>query len=353
MADTNVELAALVGHNEFAKYFNQEMLAKSTLIKSGIAVPDPVISAKVAEGSGLEGKTLDMPSLDSLDNVGDATVPVEKTGIDAEGPASSEDTAVVQFRRKKFGVTDVQRIMRAADPMAQITAQQTPYWDKQNQKIFLSIIKGVFAANARMARLSTAQSTDAENTTYGYKNGCGGDMILDLTTANSDAAKMITKNSIMLAAQLLGDHKADLTAVAMNSAVATYLSALDGNNNTFYRPSENPGTLDKYNGRDIIEDDTIEVDSNNVATIYLFGKGCVAYNPLPTPHPFELQRDADKGCDYIHAWVREIIHLRGWMWQGTMSGLAPTNNELESAAAWKRVYDKKRIPCVMLKGKIA
>lgn len=350
--DTNLELEKILGHQEFAKTFNQTMLEKSTLIKSGIAVPDPVISAKIAEGSGLEGKTLDMDSLDSLDNAGDAEVPVEKTGVNAEGVTSTRDTAVVQFRRKKFAVTDIQRIMRSADPYGQIISQQVPYWDKQNQKIFLAMMTGIFGANALKARVSTAGESDAENSTNGYKNGCDGDMILDLTKAASDSAKFIDKSSIMLAAQILGDHKNDLAGVAMHSSVATYLSQLDGNNNTFYKPSE-LGNLAKYNGRDIIEDDTIPVDANGVATIYLFGKGCVAYNPLPCPHPFEHERDADKAVDYIHAWVREILHLRGWKWQGTMSGLAPTNQELATAASWKRVWDKKRIPCVMLKGKIA
>ena len=355
MSDTNLSLGDIIGHAEFAKYFNTEMIAKSTLIKSGIAVPDPVISQKIAEGSGIEGKTLDMPSVDSLDNAGDATVPVEKTGVDGEGVTTSEDTAVINIRRKKFAVTDIQRIMRTADPMATIVGQQTPYWDKQVQKVFLATIGGIFGANALKARVSTAEASDAENSTYGYKNGCGGDMILDLTKASSDAAKFIDKNSIMLAAQLLGDRKTDLTAVAMNSATATYLSCLDGNNNTYFKPSTQTD-LAQYNGRKIIEDDMVSVENDgtgDVATIYLFGKGCVAYNPLPMPHQFEAERDADKAVDYIHAWARFILHLRGWKWQGTMSGLAPTNDELATAASWKRIWDKKRIPCVMLKGYIA
>ncbi|HBO99417.1 MAG TPA: hypothetical protein DD637_06240 [Verrucomicrobia bacterium] len=341
------KLADIVGHQEFAKYFNLQMLEQSVLVKSGIAAPDPVIAAKIAEGSGLEGKTLDMPYLDSLDSAGDSEVPVEETGATAEKISSGNDTAVVQFRRKKFGVTDIARIMRAADPMAQIVAQQVPYWNKQNQKIFLAIIKGVFAANARKAGTNTT-----ENDTNGYLNGCDGDMILDLTAETEESAQILSKDSIMLAAQLLGDHKADLTAVAMPSIVETYLAGLD-TNASLYRASEGPAALSKYNGRDIIVDDTVPYDpTTKTATIYLFGKGAVAYNPLPCPHPFELERDPDKAVDYIHAWVREIIHLRGWKWQGASAGLAPTNTELEAAGAWKRVWDKKRIPCVMLKAKL-
>ena len=349
MPDTNLELSKIIGHEEFAKYFNQEMLAKSTLIKCGVAVPDPVIAAKVAEGNGIEGSTLDMPSVDSLDNAGDASVPVEKTGVDAEGVTTTQDKAVIQFRRKKFAVTDVQRIMRAADPMAQIVAQQTPYWDKQNQKVFLSIVKGIFAANGTKKIVDAESAESAQN---GYKYGCDGDAILDLTAAQSDAAKILGKDSIMLAAQKLGDRKGDLVAVAMNSQVETFLAGLDTNAG-LYRASEAAGELSKYNGRDIIVDDTIPYDEDTkTATIYLFGRGCFAFNMLPCPHQFEMQRDADKAVDYIHAWERFILHLRGWKWNGSASGLAPTNQELETAGNWLRVYDKKRIPCVMLKAKL-
>ncbi len=325
------KLADIVGHQEFTKFFNQQMIEKSVLIQSGIAAPDPVIAAKVAEGSGLEGKTLDMPYLESLDGAGDSEVPVEETGATAEKISSGNDVAVVQLRRKKFGVTDIVRIMRSVDPMAEIVNQQVSYWNKQNQKMFLSIIKGIFAANAA--------NNDA-------------DMILDLTEATTDSAKLLTKDSIMLAAQLLGDRKGDLTAVAMPSVVETYLAGLDTNAG-LYRASEGPASLAKYNGRDILVDDSVPYDATTkTATIYLFGKAAVAYNPLPCPHPFEIERDSDKAVDYIHAWVREIIHLRGWKWQGTSAGLAPTNAELEDATAWSRVWAKKRIPCVMLKAKL-
>ena len=345
-------LADLIQHQEFTKYFNQQMLAKSTLVKSGIAAEDPVIANKVAQGSGFEGKTLDMPSLESLDNAGDSEVPVEATGATADKVQAVQDTAVVQFRRKKFGVTDVAAIMSGTDPMAHIVNQMTPYWDKQHQKMLLAELAGIFGANARKARVAGAASTDAEGSTYGYFNGNDSDAILDITGEAGNAA-LLDKNTIMLAAQLLGDHKADLTAVAMPSIVETVLAGMDSNAG-LYRASDAPDTLSKYNGRDIIVDDTVPYDAENkIATIYLFGKGAVAWNQLPVPHPFEYDRDKDAAVDYIHSWVRQIIHLRGWKWQGTASGLAPTNAELATAANWKRVYDKKRIPCVMLKCKVA
>lgn len=334
------KIADLVQHSEFAKYVNQAMIAKSALVKSGIAAPDPVIANKIAAGGGLEGKTLALPALNSLDNAADSEVPVEDTAPTFDKVTASEDVAAVHFRRHTFGVSDVAAIMTGADPMAHIAAQFADYWNRQNQKILLKTLEGVFAANATPTTGAGAQS---------YGND--GDAIHDITGASGNAA-IIDKDTIMLAAQLLGDRKAELTGIMMNSAVETILAAMDLNAG-LYRASDGPDRLAKYNGRDIIVDDDCPYDaSTKVATIYLFGRGAVALNPLPVPHPFEYQRDAAKGTDYLHSWVREIVHLRGWKWSGTPAGLAPSNAELATAANWKRVFDKKRIPCVMLKCKL-
>lgn len=327
-----MKLADLIAHEEFCKYFAQQMLEKSTLIKSGIAAQDPVVAAKVAAGSGLEGKTLDMPSLDSLDNAGDAEVPVESTGATVDKVGTICDVAVVQFLRKKFGVTDVARIMGNVDPMAHIVSQLLPYWEKQNNKRFISLVKGVFASN------------DADQTD-------DGDMTFDISGETGTAA-LLAKDTILLGSQKMGDRSAELTAVAMNSATEKYLAALDTNAG-LYRASEAPGQLSKYNGRDIIVDDNIPYDATNKkATIYLFGRGVAAYNELPTPHPFEADRDSDTAVDYIHSWRRFIMHIRGFKWVGTPAGLGPTAAELETAANWDRVYAQKRIPLVRVVAKI-
>lgn len=323
-----MKLADLVQHQEFTNYFRQEMLSKSLLVQSGIAVPDPVIAAKVAAGSGLEGKTLDMPYLESLDSAGDAEVPVDGTNATDDKVGTKNDVAVVQYLRKTFAVTDVAATMGRVDPMAHIVSQLTPYWLKQDQKRFLAIVKGVFAAN-------DAGAADATH---------------DITTLEGTAANL-AKDTILMGAQLLGDRSAELTAVAMNSRTAAYLAALDTNAG-LYRASEAPGQLATYNGRAILVDDAIE-DASGEATIYLFGAGSVVYNELPTPHPFEAERDANAAIDRLHSWRRCILHVRGWKWQGSMAGTGPTVAELEASTAWTRVFDRKRVPLVRVKAKIA
>lgn len=341
-----MKLEDLVQRQEFTDYFRQQMIEKSTLIQSGIAVPDPTIAAKIAAGSGLEGKTLDMPSLESLDTADDAEVPVEAQGATEDKVKAVNDTAVVQFLRKKFAVTDIAQVMGKTDPMAHIVSQMTPYWQKQDQKRLLAIIDGVFGSNS--AKKYTGSG--AESAENGYKYGGDGDMTLDLT-GGSD---VLDKDTILLGAQLLGDHKADLTAIAMNSMVETILSTKDANA-SLYKASEAPGKLATYNGRSIIVDDTIPYNpETKVATIYLFGRGVVAYNELPTKVPFEMDRDKDRAIDFIHSWRRFIMHIRGMKCNFSPAGLGPTIDELKAVGSWKRIYnDVKRIPLVRVKVKLA
>ena len=113
-------LADLVSHQEFMEYFNLRMVETSPLIRSGIVSQDPAIAAKCAN-AGFEGKTVDMPFLNSLDEADDAEVPVEDTApVNTDKVKAGQDTAVVQFRRKKFGITDVTRILGGVDPARQI-----------------------------------------------------------------------------------------------------------------------------------------------------------------------------------------------------------------------------------------
>ena len=163
---------------------------------------------------------------------------------------------------------------------------------------------------------------------------------------------------------MLGDHKTDLTAIACNSVVDTYLAAMDTNAG-LYRASEGAATLPSYNGRSLIIDDLCGYNAETkVAEIYLFGRGAIAYNPCPVKVPFEVGRDALKagGRDYLVSRQASICHLRGYKWGVT--DINPYNADadrpsgdssktLENPASWTRVYDAKEIRCVKLVAKLA
>ncbi len=312
------KISDLIVNPMFAEYFRKQMIERSALVKSGIAAPDAVIAARCA--AGVSGKTIDLPFFNSLDSASDDEVLAEDAKLTPEKIDASKDVAVILRRGKAFAATDLSADLSGEDPMAAVAAQLADYWNKMRQNALLKTLDGVFAANEA-----------------GDKS-----LIVDLSTTT------MGKSDIMLGAQALGDRKTELTAVAMHSAVETYLAGLDTNAG-LYRASDAASVLPKYNGRDIVIDDTIPYDAETkVATVYLFGRGAVALNDVPSHVPFEMDRDRLAGNDFLISRNAFIAHLRGWAWKGTPAGATPTNAELATAGNWSKVYNTKDIRCVKL-----
>ena len=319
------KIADLIQNQMFLDYFQREMLEKSKLLKSGIAATDPVIAARCA-AAGVSGKTVDMPFFNSLDGAGDDEVLAEDTALTPDKIDASKDVAVIVRRGKAFAVTDLAKDLSGEDPMAAISAHLALYWDKMVQKRLMNVLDGVFAHNV---------ATD------------GSSLVLDLS------ANTMGKSDLMIGAQLLGDRKQELTGIIMNSAVETYLAGLDTNAG-LYRASDTAAVLPKYNGRDVVIDDNCPYDAaTGKTTVYLFGRGAVALNPVPEAVPFETDREKLKGNDILISRRADICHLRGYKWAGTPAGVTPTNAELATADNWSRVFEAKEIRCVKLVVKIA
>ena len=318
-------IADLVIQPMFADYFAQAMIERSVLFRSGIAQQDAAIAARAA-AAGVTGTTVTLPFFNSLDGAQDDEVLAEDTALTPDKIDAQSDVAVICRRGKAFSATDLSVDLSGEDPMAQIAAQLVDYWNKMHQKRLVSVLNGVFGRNV---------ANDSSS------------LVLDLS------ANTMGKTDIMLGAQKLGDRKLELTAVAMYSAVETYLSGLD-TNASLYRASDGSASLPRYNGRDVIVDDNMPYDpATGVATIYLFGRGAVAYNPVPEKVPFETDREKLKGNDILISRTASILHMRGYKWTGEAAGGGPANAQLATAANWSRVYDPKQIRCVKLLVKIA
>ena len=322
----------------FTAFVKKAYLDSSAFIKSGIAASDPVISARCA-AAGFGGKTVNLPfwgDLDGDDEViadagsdgGDTTLAIAKL-------SAGQDVAVITRRAKAFGVTDLAVDLAGDDPMAWIASRIGAYWARRDEAKLLKTLAGVFG-----------KSTTGTGSDVSY---AGDDLTLDLSS------ETLGKTTLLTAAQLLGDRKAALTGLAMNSAAETALSSIDAQS-TLYRPSDAKGTLPTYNGRAIVMDDNLGYDaSTKVAEIYLFGAGAVALDEVPSKVPFETGRDPLKngGQDFVVSRHAGIAHVRGIAWQGTAAGASPTNDELAKPANWKKVYDTKDIRVVKLLVKIA
>ena len=191
----------------------------------------------------------------------------------------------------------------------------------------INVLKGIFAAG-----------------------GAGANLVYDISQEAGSAA-ILDKDTMIWAAQKLGDKKTNLTAIAMNSVAEAFLSSLDAQS-TLYRPSDAKATLPTYNGKSIVMDDNLGYNpETKVAEIYLFGSGAVALNDVPSKNPFEAGRDPLKngGEDFVVSRHAGIAHLRGIKWTGSVcTGATPSNSELANSANWSKVYDDKDIRVVKL-----
>lgn len=311
----------------FTPFFTKSYHDNSTFLRSGIAASDPVIAARCA-AAGFGGKTINMPFWGDLD--GAENVSTDTGDISIDKISSGQDVAVITRRDKAFGITDLAVDLAGDDPMGWIASRLGAYWARRDQVKVLSTLKGIFKAST----------------------GAGKDLIYDISGLSGTSA-VLGRDTLLWAAQLLGDKKANLTAIAMNSAAETLLTTIDAQS-SLYKPSEQ-GNLASYNGKALIVDDNLGYDSSTkVAEIYLFGAGAVAMNDVPSKNPFEAGRDPlrNGGEDFVVSRHAGIAHVRGFKWGGTPAGATPTNSELETAANWTKVYDVKDIRVVKVIAKL-
>ena len=313
----------------FTPFFNKAYHDNSVFLRSGIAATDPAIAARCAQ-AGFGGKTVNMPfwgDLDGAENVSSDTGDIEISKISA-----GQDVAVITRRDKAFGITDLAVDLAGDDPMGWIASRLGAYWARRDNVKIIQTLKGIFASG-----------------------GAGANLVYDIS-GETGAAAVLSKDTLIWAEQTLGDKKANLTAVAMNSRAEALLRTFDVNA-TAYRPSDaTKGTLATYDGKAIVMDDNLGYDSQSkVAEIYLFGAGAVALNDCPSKNPFEAGRDPLKngGEDYVVSRHAGIAHVRGMKWVGTPTGASPSNTELATAANWSKVYDDKDIRVVKLICKLA
>lgn len=309
----------------FTPFFNKAYHDNSVFLKSGIAATDQVIAARCAQ-AGFGGKTVNMPFWGDLN--GDDNVSTDTGDIEVSKIPAGQDVAVITRRDKAFGITDLAVDLAGDDPMAWIASRLGAYWGRRDEKKVIQTLKGIFAAG-----------------------GAGANLVYDISNQAGSAA-ILDKDTMIWAAQLLGDKKANLTAIAMNSVAEAFLSSMDSKS-TLYRPSDAAkGVLASFNGRAIVMDDNLGYDpASKIAEIYLFGAGAVALNDCPSKNAFEAGRDPLKngGEDYVVSRHANIAHIRGFKWTAnTCTGATPSNSELAITANWSKVYDDKDIRVVKL-----
>lgn len=307
----------------FTKYVVQKTMELSALFNSGIVTNNAEFDRLASEAAPIHN----MPYFEDLQ--GDSENVTEGTDLTAKKITSNKDVSTTIRRAAMWSATDLSAALAGADPMAAIGDLVAGFWARDMQKELINILNGVFAAT----------------TMTGH--------VLDVS-AEEGAAANISASVFIDGLQMLGDAQGNLTAVAMHSAVKSYLKKQ--NLITTQRDS-NSVEFETYQDRRVIVDDGCPY-SDGVYTTYLFGNGAIAFgNGSPVGFvPTEIDRDKKKGSgvDYLINRRTFILHPRGVQWTNSSRAAveSPTRAELANKANWKRVYEDKAIRLVAIKHKI-
>ncbi len=252
--------------------------------------------------------------------------------------AASKDVAAVIGRGRAWGVNDLAPALSGSDPARAIMDLLAAYWARQMQGELINTLNGAFAA----ASMSTNVS--------------------DISAGGTEAGRAFNASTFIDAAQLLGDAKGEIQAIAMHSATEAYLAKAQLI--TYETTADKSDRIVRYMGKRVIVDDSLPVSSGTYTT-YLFGAGAIGYaeEALPTAGPstplhtagagIEVDRDILAGDTVVAMRRRFILHPRGIKWQGTPAGSFPTRAELATGTNWAKVYEAKQIRIVQFKHKIA
>ncbi len=300
----------------FNPYVTQRTAELSAIRRCGIAAAVPGIEVPTG------GNTINMPFWTDLNGSGDWE-PLSDDDVLSPGKIGADkDVAVVLARGKAWMANELAKAFAGSDPMGAIADQVADYEASQEQKVLLSVLKGIFA------------SADMEGN------------ILDISGFAGDAAA-ITGKTLIKAISKLGDAGIKLTGIFTHSAVMYDLAGQDLLDQIITGRGEAPNIPEtpSYLGRSIVVDDGSPTDGT-VYTTYLFGTAAIGYNEGNTPTPTETDRDSLGGNDILIRRKHFVMHPRGVRWIGTAAGATPNQAELENGNNWERVYNPKMIRIV-------
>ena len=315
------KIADVIVPEIFTPYVIEKTAEKSVLLTSGIATNSEKLNQLVNQG----GVTIQMPFWKDLQ--GDDEVLSDQRALEPGKITSGVDIAALLLRGKAWAANDLAGALAGDDPMDAIADRVSAYWARREQKILLSVLKGIFKAESMANH------------------------ILDRKT------KGISAEVVLDGKQLLGDAADQLQGIMMHSAVYTelqkqkvieYKEVVDPNGNTV--------TIPTYLTYAVVVDDSMP-KNGDVYTSYLFARGVVARGAgVPVAQvPTETDRDSLAGVDILINRIAQVVHIYGVKWIGKPANTAdstPANSDLEIGTNWERVYEDKNIGVVAIEHRL-
>ncbi len=314
----STKIADVIVPEVFNPYIINRTTQKSALVRAGIIAQNPELTKLAQSG----GRILQMPHWNDL--TGESQVLSDTDPLNVDKITTGKDQARLHLRGNAWGANDLAGALAGSDPMNAIGELVSDFWVRDEQRILVASLKGLFLAPSMAANVYDP-------------------------SAATDGTEKFSAEGFLQAQFKLGDAYDALVAIGVHSV--TYASMLAKDMIEFI-PDSQGKPIAKYRGLDIIVDDNMPV-VGGVYTSYLFGRGAFGYANGSPKVPTETDRDSLQGEDYLINRRHFILHPRGVKWtEASVAGESPTNVELATAANWERVFDAKKIRVVQYKHKI-
>ncbi|HEM6033148.1 TPA: coat protein, partial [Streptococcus suis] len=170
----------------FNAYMDQYINEHSLLVRSGAVVADERVSRNITAG----GLTVNMPFWNDLS--GEDQVLSEDKEIETGKITSGKDVAAVLYRGQGWSVNELAGVVSGSDPMRAILDRIGGFWLRQEQKVLMAVLKGLFATSGPLADTH----------------------LLDLSKKTGKAA-VVDAKAILDAKQLMGDASRKLKILAV------------------------------------------------------------------------------------------------------------------------------------------
>lgn len=328
------QIADVIVPDVFSAYTQQLSTELSLLVRSGVIARNPALDAFLSGG----GNLIQMPVWEDLLDT-EANVSGDSGAAIPEKAGSYKEIGIRHNRNQAWSAMDLASQLAGADPMAMVAGRVASYWVRQEQKMVNAILEGLILDEAGLINdIAAAVNTDAV------------------------AANLATSSDILDTFQLLGDHKSDVTAIAVHSVVHTNLQK--ANLIDFIPDSRADVGFGTYMGRTLLVDDGLTVDparkkadTTTVQPMYtsvVFGPGAFQYGVGSPRVGTEIERNAlngNGGGEEILVNRREfVLHPKGFsVATNVAAGESPTNAELKVNTAYTTVGQRKDIPLAILR----
>ena len=338
----HTQISDVVVPSVFAAYVQDLSTELSLLVQSGIIRREAQFDNFLAGG----GEVITLPMWNDLDdteaNISDDT----NTAAVPEKIGSKKVLAVRNNRNQAWSAMDLTGQLAGSDPMEAIARRVASYWVRQDQAKVNAIIKGLAANNA------TIVNDIADSGTAGGNDG----------TVGTD--NLVSSDAFLDTFALMGDHKSNIAAIAMHSAVHTRLQKL--NLIDFVPDARGEVNFGTYMGKAVIVDDGLATEADATTTpasteyfTVCYGPGAFAWGEGSPRVPAEVERQAllgSGGGEEVLVSRREyILHPAGFSAKSDIfddaNGKSATNAALASGVtpAYEMKLNRKQIPLAVLK----